>query len=139
MGDKNEYVRLCEAAEISQGQARRFVVEGHEIAVARVGEELFAIGDVCSHGQFLLSEGEVDADDCSLECPKHGSLFNLRTGEPETLPATVAVAVYPLKSEDGALLVGIPRDDVNRDDVNRDDVSGNSDDATERDNDRANS
>ena len=103
-----EYVRLCEADEISQGEARRFVVGSHEIAVARAGEETFAIGDVCSHGHFLLSEGEVDEDECTLECPKHGSCFNLRTGEPETLPATAPVAVYPLKTEGESLLVGVP-------------------------------
>lgn len=110
MEEQLEYVRLCEASEIPQGEARRFVVGGHEIAVARAGEETFAIGDVCSHGHFLLSEGEVDEDECTLECPKHGSCFNLRTGEPETLPATVPVAVYPLKTEGGSLLVGVPGD-----------------------------
>ena len=109
--DKLEYVRLCKADEISKGEARRFVAGSHEIAVARAGEEIFAIGDVCSHGQFLLSEGEVDEDECTLECPKHGSLFSLRTGEPETLPATAPVAVYPVKSEGGDLLVGIPQED----------------------------
>ena len=108
MEEQLEYVRLCEASEIPQGEARRFVVVGHEIAVARAGEETFAIGDVCSHGNFLLSEGEVDEDECTLECPKHGSCFNLRTGEPETLPATEPVAVYPLKTEGGSLLVGVP-------------------------------
>ena len=108
MREELEYVRLCEADEISQGEARRFVVGSHEIAVARAGDETFAIGDVCSHGHFLLSEGEVDEDECTLECPKHGSCFNLRTGEPETLPATVPVAVYPLKTEGGSLLVGVP-------------------------------
>lgn len=106
--EKLEYVRLCGADEVSQGEARRFVVGSHEIAVARAGEETFAIGDVCSHGHFLLSEGEVDEDECTLECPKHGSCFNLRTGEPETLPATAPVAVYPLKTEGGSLLVGVP-------------------------------
>ena len=110
MEEQLEYVRLCEASEITQGEARRFVVGSHEIAVARADEEIFAIGDVCSHGHFLLSEGEVDEDECTLECPKHGSCFNLRTGEPETLPATVPVAVYPLKTEGGSLLVGVPGD-----------------------------
>lgn len=108
MEEQLEYVRLCEASEIPQGEARRFVVGSHEIAVARAGDETFAIGDVCSHGHFLLSEGEVDEDECTLECPKHGSCFNLRTGEPETLPATEPVAVYPLKTEGGSLLVGVP-------------------------------
>lgn len=108
MEDQLEYVRLCAANEVSQGEARRFVVGSHEIAVARVDEEIFAIGDVCSHGHFLLSEGEVDEYECTLECPKHGSCFNLRTGEPETLPATAPVAVYPLKTEGGSLLVGVP-------------------------------
>ena len=106
--DRLEYVRLCGADEVPQGEARRFVVGSHEIAVARAGEETFAVGDVCSHGHFLLSEGEVDEDEGTLECPKHGSCFSLRTGEPETLPATAPVAVYPLKTEGGSLLVGVP-------------------------------
>ncbi|MGH9164810.1 MAG: Rieske 2Fe-2S domain-containing protein, partial [Acidimicrobiales bacterium] len=67
----------------------------------------YAIGDKCSHADFSLSEGEVLADDCEIECWKHGSTFSLTTGEPQSLPATKAVPVYKVRVEDGAVLVEV--------------------------------
>jgi len=97
----DRFVRLCAVSELAPGEARRFTVGKEPVALARVGEEFYAIGDVCSHGNFSLSEGEVDSYECTLECPKHGSLFDLQTGEPLTLPATAAVALYEVKVRDG--------------------------------------
>ena len=51
------------------------------------------IGDRCSHGDYSLSEGDVCEDDREIECPKHGSIFSLETGEPQSLPATKPVPV----------------------------------------------
>ena len=59
----------------------------------------YAIGDTCTHADISLSEGEVDADECTIECWKHGSAFSLSTGEPESLPATRPVPVYPVTVE----------------------------------------
>lgn len=96
---------LCPRDELAPGEVKRFTVGSHQIALARIGDEFFAIDDICSHGHFSLSEGELDEFDCTLECPKHGSLFDLRTGQPETLPATVPVAVYPVQVQDGEVQV----------------------------------
>lgn len=71
------------------------------IAVVRFGDQLHAVGDRCSHADFSLSEGEVDADDCTIECWKHGALFSLTTGAPECLPATKPVPVYDVHVVDG--------------------------------------
>ena len=71
--------------------ARRFDVEGHRIALVRVGDDFYAIGDQCSHEDFSLSEGEVLSDECEIECWKHGSTFSLKTGEPQSLPAVKPV------------------------------------------------
>ena len=87
-------VRLCGRDDLGDGEARRFVVDCRPVAVVRLGEEFFAIDDTCSHADFSLSEGDVDGDECALECPAHGSLFDLRTGEALTLPAVVPVAVH---------------------------------------------
>ena len=63
-----------------------------DIAVVRVGDEVFAIEDVCSHAEVPLSEGEVDG--CTIECELHGSRFDLRSGKPTGPPATRPVPVF---------------------------------------------
>lgn len=77
----------------------RVTVGEARIAVFRVADEVFAIGDRCSHAEASLAEGEVYGTD--VECPRHGSEFDLRTGEPISLPATRPVPVYEVKIEDG--------------------------------------
>lgn len=77
----------------------------HRIAVFRIGDEVFAVGDRCSHAEASLSEGEVF--DGAVECPRHGSEFDLRTGEPMSLPATKPVPVYPVTIEDGTVYVTV--------------------------------
>ena len=97
--------RLCALDEIGDGQARRFDVDGRVLAVVRIGDDVYVIGDRCSHGDFSLSEGEVEADDCTIECPKHGSLFDLRTGDALTLPAVKPVPKYEASVVDGDVVV----------------------------------
>ena len=86
--------RVCARDDLAPGSARCFEVDGNRIAVVRIGDDFYAIGDTCSHADFSLSEGDVWADEREIECPKHGSTFSLVTGEPQTLPATVAVPAY---------------------------------------------
>ncbi len=99
--------RLCHESELKPGTARAFKIGEKELALVKAGEELFCIDDVCSHGAFSLSEGEVDEQECTLECPKHGSLFDLRTGEPVTLPATIPVSQYKVTIKDGEVFVDL--------------------------------
>ena len=89
-------LRVCGVDEVRDGSALRFDVGGNPVCVAHIGDEWFAIDDVCSHADFSLADGEVWVDEFEIECPKHGAMFSLRTGEPQTLPATVAVSVYPI-------------------------------------------
>jgi len=101
-------VRLCDVSDLSAGEAKRVDVDGYRIAVVRVGDEWFAIDDECSHADFSLAEGEVDEDELTIECWKHGSLFSLTTGEPETLPATRPVATYNVTVQDSVVSVALP-------------------------------
>ena len=103
-----ERVRLCALDEVEPGAARRFDVGKHRIALVRIGDDLYAIGDTCSHADFSLSEGEVLADELEIECWKHGSTFSLTTGEPQSLPATKPVPVYRVEVEDGEVCVVLP-------------------------------
>jgi 3-phenylpropionate/trans-cinnamate dioxygenase ferredoxin subunit len=104
----SETVVLCRTDELSSGRARRFDVGGHRIALVRTDDEFHAIGDRCSHENYSLAEGEVWVDECEIECPRHGSTFDLRTGTPCSLPATHAVAVYEVKVADGNVSVVLP-------------------------------
>ena len=104
----SEPIRLCAVADVPPGSARRFDVDGHRIALVRIGDDFYAIGDACSHADFSLSEGEVWEDDRTLECPKHGSAFSLVTGEAETLPATQPVPVYELVVDGDIVKVVLP-------------------------------
>lgn len=103
-----ETVRLCGQAELASGEARRFDIGSHRIALVRIEDDFYAIGDTCSHEDYSLSEGEVLVDACEIECWKHGSMFDLMTGEPRSLPATKPVPVYNVHVDGGDVLVELP-------------------------------
>jgi 3-phenylpropionate/trans-cinnamate dioxygenase ferredoxin component len=98
-------VRLCALDALDDGGARRFDVDGHRLAVIRLGDDVYVIGDRCSHENISLSEGEVDPDDKTVECWKHGSTFSLLDGHPTCLPATKPVPVYEARVVDGEVEV----------------------------------
>jgi 3-phenylpropionate/trans-cinnamate dioxygenase ferredoxin subunit len=93
----SDRVVLCRRDELAAGQVRRFDVGETRIALVRVGEEFYAVGDRCSHEDYSLAEGEVWEPECEIECPRHGSTFDLRTGEPCSLPATKPVPTYEVE------------------------------------------
>jgi 3-phenylpropionate/trans-cinnamate dioxygenase ferredoxin subunit len=101
-------VRLCGRDDLPDGQARRFEVAGLRLALVRIGDRFFAVGDRCSHEDFSLAEGEVWADEREIECAKHGSTFDLLTGEPCSLPATRPVPVYQVAVEGDDVSVVLP-------------------------------
>jgi 3-phenylpropionate/trans-cinnamate dioxygenase ferredoxin component len=96
---------LARLDDLVDGGAQRFEVAGRAIAVIRLGDNVYAIGDTCSHADVSLSEGEVFADTCEIECVKHGSTFSLETGEPQTLPALRPVPVYVVNVVDGDVVL----------------------------------
>ena len=98
---------LCALEELVDGKAVRFDGPGYRVAVVRIGDDVFCVDDMCSHQDYSLSEGVVDADECTLECWKHGSTFDLRSGEPTTLPATQPVPVYELAVRDGQVVLSL--------------------------------
>src|SRR3954468_4216031 len=91
--------------DLVPGTATRLVIDGIPVAVVRIDDDVYAIGDVCSHANVSLSEGEVWCDERELECPKHGSTFSLLTGEPLTLPATQPVPVFEAVVEGSDVVV----------------------------------
>jgi len=98
-----EWVKLGERPDFVEGVGRKVEVAGHRIAVFDIAGDLYAVGDRCTHAEASLAEGEVF--DFEVECPRHGSEFDLRTGKPHSLPATRAVPVYELSLDGDAVMV----------------------------------
>jgi 3-phenylpropionate/trans-cinnamate dioxygenase ferredoxin component len=101
-------VRVCSVDDVPEGEARRFAVDGRLIAVVNLGDEGFrAVDAICSHEHYYLDEGEVDVDLETIECPKHGSTFDLDTGKARTLPAIKPVDVFPVTVTDDDVLIEV--------------------------------
>ncbi len=98
-------IKIAPLVDLPDGRGTSVEIEGERIAVFRIGDTVHAIGDRCSHAEASLAEGDVF--DGEVECPRHGSPFDLVTGEPSSLPATTAVPVYPTAVRDGVVYVTI--------------------------------
>lgn len=98
--------------DLRENIPRRIMVGSQPVAVVRVGDEVFAVGDLCSHAEVSLSEGEVSG--CEIECWLHGSRFDLRTGEPSGPPAMDPVSTYPVtiegQGDEAVVLVAVPEE-----------------------------
>jgi len=95
-----ETITVCPLEELPPGGVRLVEWEELEIAVFNCNGAIYAIEDRCSHDNGPLVEGELDEDKCTVECPRHGSLFDIKTGKPLTLPAYVPVDTFPVRIED---------------------------------------
>jgi len=97
-----ETITVCALDELPEGEMRLVEADGRKIGVFHCpGGDLLAIEDRCSHDDGPLAEGEFDLDSCTVECPRHGSLFDLRTGRPKTLPAYQPVQTFAARVENG--------------------------------------
>ena len=96
-------IDVCPIDELPPGAHKVVEVDDLEIAVVNCGGELVAIEDRCSHDDGILLEGELDQERCRVECPRHGSWFDLRTGAPLNLPAYQPVDTFPVLVEDGLI------------------------------------
>lgn len=99
--------QICKAEELPDGAMRIVEVDGEKIGVFNCGGDLLAVEDRCSHDDGPLAEGEFDAEACTVECPRHGSLFDLRSGRPKTLPAFAPVETYEVRVDDGAVMLEV--------------------------------
>jgi 3-phenylpropionate/trans-cinnamate dioxygenase ferredoxin component len=96
----SDKVTVCAEGELPPGERRLVEFDGRKIGVFNCAGTLYAIEDRCSHDDGPLAEGEFDTEACTVECPRHGSLFDLTTGRPKTLPAYVPVETFPVTIED---------------------------------------
>ena len=89
--------------QLPRDRGVRVKVGEHRVAVFRVGDAVYALGDRCSHAEASLAEGELW--DGAVECPRHGSEFDLETGVPGSLPATAPVPTYEVTVEGGTVFL----------------------------------
>ena len=99
------FERVCAAADVPEDEALGVTLGDLDLAIARDGEEFFAVQNLCSHAEVALSEGEVA--ECQIECWLHGSRFDLRTGKPTGLPATEPVSTFAVEVRDDGVYVDV--------------------------------
>ncbi len=92
-------------SQLEQNKPVRLEKNGQSICVTRVGEEVFAIGDTCTHSDASLSEGDITGT--RIECWLHGAEFDLRTGVALTLPAVESVKSYRVRIEADSVTIEI--------------------------------
>jgi 3-phenylpropionate/trans-cinnamate dioxygenase ferredoxin component len=100
-------VDICAVDELPPGAKRVVRWEDLEIGIVNCGGEILAVEDRCSHDDGDLMEGDIDEETCTVECPRHGSVFDLRTGKPLNLPAYVPIDTFPVEVDDGVIKVEV--------------------------------
>ena len=101
-----EFVEVAKAGELREGTMRRFDVGGRRILLANVGGRLYAVDDACTHEEASLSAGVLKGE--LVKCPLHNSRFSVRTGEALEEPAEENLRTYPVREENGRVLIGVP-------------------------------
>ncbi len=102
-----ELLDVCALSQLPPGAIRRVEWEDLEIMVVNCGGDVLAMEDRCSHDNGDLADGEHDASRCAIECPRHGSWFDLRSGRPLNLPAYVPVETFEVVVDDGRVRVAV--------------------------------
>jgi nitrite reductase/ring-hydroxylating ferredoxin subunit len=101
-----EFSTVGKADEVAEGEAKAFSVNGEEVAVARVGGDLLAFSDICTHRACNLANGgEIEGDTISCEC--HGSIFDMKTGAVIEGPATEPIATFEVRAAGSDLQIGV--------------------------------
>ncbi len=100
------FYKVASADELPNGERLFVEIAGLPIVVFNIAGTLYAIGDVCSHDDGPLGDGEIE--DHQVICPRHGARFDIRTGKALALPAVIDIPAYPVRVVDGMIELGVP-------------------------------
>jgi len=104
---KLDFIEVATASEVISGERLYLNVGDKSLVIFNIAGQFFAIGDVCSHDDGPVGEGDLEG--YKIICPRHGARFDVRTGKALQMPAVVDIPAYPIRVEDGQIKVGIPR------------------------------
>ena len=102
------FVDIGSLDDFVSGEAAQVRLPGRVLVVVRIEDDVYVLDDRCSHEDYSLAEGEVNAQTCEIECARHGAMFSLNTGTPMSFPATRPVAHYDVRQRDGRVEVLVP-------------------------------
>jgi 3-phenylpropionate/trans-cinnamate dioxygenase ferredoxin subunit len=104
-----QFVKVCKADEIEEGRTKPVTIGEHPIILAKHNGQIYALEGICSHdgGEFEAGEKVCDGQ---IECPRHGAMFDIKTGDATRMPAIVGIPAYEVKIENGDVLVGVDED-----------------------------
>jgi len=105
---KLEYLEIAPTSDLPNGERLFIEVEGKSLVIFNIADQFFAIGDVCSHDDGPVGDGDIEG--FNIVCPRHGGEFDVRTGQAVQMPAVVDIPAYPVKVVDGMIHVGIPKE-----------------------------
>lgn len=104
-----EFQRVAPASEIDEGEILEFELPGgSKVCLARLEGEIYAFSHTCTHAAFALEAGDLDPDDCAVECSLHGARFDIKSGEVLEGPATEDLPIYPVEVREGEVFVSVP-------------------------------
>ena len=108
--DVSKYVfyALGPASDIPVGERIFIELDDQPIVILNVSGKFYAIGDVCTHDEGPLGDGDLEG--FHIVCPRHGAEFDVRNGKAMLMPAVVDIPAYPVKVKDGAIFIGVPRE-----------------------------
>jgi 3-phenylpropionate/trans-cinnamate dioxygenase ferredoxin subunit len=105
---KLDYVEIAPASELPNGERLFVEVADRPLVIFNIAGQLFAIGDVCTHDDGPLGDGDLEG--YNIVCPRHGGEFDVRNGKVMQMPAVVDIPAYPVRVVDGMIQVGIPKE-----------------------------
>lgn len=105
-GEQYKFYRVVSVDDIPEGERLIFEINGQAIVLFNVNGELLATGDLCSHDEGPIGDGELEGD--VIICPRHGARFDVHTGKALSLPAVNGIPVYPVQIIDNYIEVGVP-------------------------------
>ena len=107
--DSIEFHQVTEVSELAEGEQLYVDIGDLELVLFKISDQIFAIGDVCSHDGAPLGDGEVE--EFEIICPRHGARFDIRSGKTTALPAVEDIPAYPVRVVDNQIEVGVPSGD----------------------------
>jgi len=105
---KVEFVDIAPVSELPNGERLFLEVGGKAIVIFNIADQLFAIGDICTHDDGPLGDGDLEG--FNIVCPRHGGEFDVQTGKAVQMPAVVDIPAYPVRVTDGIIQVGLPKE-----------------------------